>query len=336
MKLKHLLTLTLLIAISSTSTNLLAQDLHFARVEDLAIWYNPSLKNSKQSDVRLNFRDVRYQNMVSYRSGAVFSNVTLSSNGKEQMDNSGYLSMSVGLANDQSNQNILRNTSGVLGLSYAVPITGQNQYLAVSIQGSYVNSRLDLSNATFPDQFDRNGPINGATTIDPLGVGTPRDWFSSHLGVSMFEIGQDQSWSLGVAVRDITSPRIERGTSQEFTLAPTFGVQGSYEMIKGTTRYGISGVANFKAEAFEQLLSTSVSHHSKDSKLSSIRGGVAYRVRDAVIPFAEIGIGTNTIGLYYELNVSGIQAAGYSRNAFELSLRKSFKSKKKAVITKEE
>jgi type IX secretion system PorP/SprF family membrane protein len=329
MKLKHLLSLSILLSIASSS---FAQDLHYARVEDLSIWYNPSLKNTKQSDVRLNYRDVRYQNMLSYRSSAVFSNVTLKSNGTDEMDNSGYLSLSVGLANDQSNQNILRNTSGVLGLSYAVPLTGTNQYLAVSIQGSYMNSRLDLTNATFPDQFDRNGPINGATTIDPLGVGIPRNWFSSHLGVSMFQTGEDQSWSLGVSVRDVTSPRIERGTSQEFTLAPTFGFQGSYEMQKGSTRYGLHGVANFKAEAFEQLLSTSISHHSKDSKLSSIKGGVAYRVRDAVIPYAEFGLGTNTIGLYYELNISGINAAGYSRNAFELSLRKAFKQKKKAVV----
>jgi type IX secretion system PorP/SprF family membrane protein len=329
MKLKHLLSLTLLLTLSSSS---FAQDLHYARVEDLSIWYNPSLKNTKQSDVRFNYRDVRYQNMLSYRSSAVFSNVTLNSNGREEMDNSGYLSLSMGFANDQSNQNILKNTSGVLGLSYAVPLTGANQYLAVSIQGSYMNSRLDLTNATFPDQFDRNGPINGATTIDPLGVGMPRNWFSSHLGVSMFQTGQDQSWSLGVSVRDVTSPRIERGTSQEFTLAPTFGFQGSYEMQKGSTRYGLHGVANFKAEAFEQLLSTSISHHNKDAKLSVIKGGVAYRVRDALIPYAEFGIGTNTIGLYYELNISGIKAAGYSRNAFELSLRKAFKQKKNAVV----
>jgi type IX secretion system PorP/SprF family membrane protein len=332
MKLKHILFLSLLLAMSSSS---FAQDLHYARVEDLSIWYNPSLKNTKQSDVRLNYRDVRYQNMLSYRSSAVFSNVTLNSNGREEMDNSGYLSLSMGLANDQSNQNILRKTFGVLGLSYAVPLTGLNQYLAVSIQGSYMNSRLDLTNATFPDQFDRNGPINGATTIDPLGVGIPRDWFSSHLGISMFQTGEDQSWSLGVAVRDVTSPRIERGTSQEFKLSPTFGLQGSYEMQRGSTRYGLHGVANFKSEAFEQLLSTSITHHNKGYKLSSIKGGVAYRVRVAVIPYAEFGLGTNTIGLYYELNISGINAAGYSRNVFELSLRKSFKQKSKGVINED-
>jgi outer membrane receptor for ferric coprogen and ferric-rhodotorulic acid len=54
----------------------------------------------------------------------------------------------------------LRNSSGVLGLSYAVPLTGANQYLAVSIQGSYMNSRLDLTNATFPDQFDRMARVS--------------------------------------------------------------------------------------------------------------------------------------------------------------------------------
>ena len=324
MKIKHILSLSLLLTIGSSA---LAQDLHYARVEDLSIWNNPSSKNTKQSDVRINFREVSYQNMLSYRSSAVFSNVTLKSNGTEELDNTGYLSLSVGLANDQSNQNILRNTSGVLGLSYAVPLTGANQYLAVSIQGSYMNSRLDLSNATFPDQFDRNGPINGATTIDPLGVGIPRDWFSSHLGVSMFQKEEDQSWSVGVSVRDVTSPRIERGTSQEFTLAPTLGFQGSYEMQRGSTRYALHGVANFKAEAYEQLLSTSISHHNNGSKLSSIKGGVAYRLRDAVIPYAELGLGTTSIGLYYELNISGISAAGYSRNAFELSLRKAFRKK---------
>lgn len=324
MKIKHILSLSLLLTIGSSA---IAQDLHYARVEDLSIWNNPSSKNTKQSDVRINFREVSYQNMLSYRSSAVFSNITLKSNGTEELDNTGYLSLSVGLANDQSNQNILRNTSGVLGLSYAVPLTGANQYLAVSIQGSYMNSRLDLSNATFPDQFDRNGPINGATTIDPLGVGIPRDWFSSHLGVSMFQKEEDQSWSLGVSVRDVTSPRIERGTSQEFTLAPTLGFQGSYELQRGSTRYALHGVANFKAEAYEQLLSTSISHHNKSSMLSSIKGGVAYRLRDAVIPYAELGLGTTSIGLYYELNISGINAAGYSRNAFELSLRKAFRKK---------
>ncbi|KAI9549920.1 hypothetical protein GHT06_004505 [Daphnia sinensis] len=332
MKLKHILTLSLLLVLASST---FAQDLHYARVEDLSIWYNPSLKNTKQSDVRINYRDVRYQNLLSYRSSAVFSNITLRSNGREEMDNSGYLSLSVGLANDQSNQNILRNTSGVLGLSYAVPLTGANQYLAVSIQGSYMNSRLDLSNATSQISLIENGPINGATTIDPLGVGMPRNWFSSHLGASMFQTGEDQSWSLGVSVRDVTSPRIERGTGQEFTLAPTFGFQGSYEMQRGSTRYGLHGVANFKAEAFEQLLSTSISHHNKGSKLSTVKGGVAYRVRDAVIPYAEVGVGTNTIGLYYELNISGIKAAGYSRNAFEISLKKAFKGKEKGVVKEE-
>lgn len=311
--------------------SMFAQDLHFARIEDLSIWSNPSLKNDKQSDLRMNHRNVRYQNMLSYRSSAVFSNVTIKSNGKEEMDNSGFLSMSMGVAMDQSNQNILQNTLGAIGLSYAVPLTDNNQYLAVSAQGTYTNSRLNLANATFPDQFDRNGPIGGAVTRDPLGVGMPRNWFSSNLGVSMFQTTEEQSWSLGVSVRDVTSPRIERGAGREFTLAPTLGFQGSYEMQRGTTRYGLHAIANVKAQAYEQLISTSISHQTR-SKLSSLKGGLAYRLRDAVIPYAEVGVGSNTIGFYYELNISGINAAGYSRNAFELSLKKQFNRKKTSTI----
>lgn len=310
---------------------LLAQDLHYARVQDLSLWYNPALKGDKKSDIRLNYRDVRYQGMLSYRSSAVLGNISLNGNGSDNTDNSAYWNLSVGGAVDQSNQNILKNTQGILGLSYAVPLTGNNQYLAVSIQGSFINSRLDLTNAMFPDQFDRNGPISNAVTLDPLGIGTPRNWLSAHIGAALFQQGEDESWSLGVSVRDATRPLIQRGQGLNYRLQPTLGLQGSYEVQRGDTRYSVYGVANFKAEAYEQLLSASISHRSVSSSVSAVGGGLAYRLRDAFIPYVELGIGSSTIGLYYELNISGIKAAGYNRNAFEIGFKQQLSNKKRTT-----
>ena len=307
-----------------------AQDLHYARVQDLSLWYNPALKADRKSDIRMNYRDVRYQNMLSYRSSAVLGNISLQGNGEDQ-ENSGYWNLSVGAAVDQSNQNILKNTLGALGLSYAVPLTGNGQYLAVSIQGSFVNSRLDLSNAMFPDQFDRNGPISNAITRDPLAMGSPRNWLSAHIGAALFQQGEEQSWSLGVSLRDATRPLTQRGNGQNYRLQPTLGFQGSYEVQRGDTRYAFYGVANFKAEAYEQLLSASVSYRPKGSAVNAIGGGLAYRLRDAVVPYAELGLGGTSIGLYYELNISGIRAAGYSRNAFEIGLKQQLTNKKRTT-----
>ena len=321
----------LLLVLGMVPSTIKAQDLHYARIQDLSQWYNPSLKSDRQGDVRMNFRDVRYQNMLSYRSSAVLGNIPIGAKGSQEQDNTGFWNLSLGAAVDQSNQNILRNTQGVLGLSYAVPITGNNQYLAVSIQGTFMNSRLDLTNAVFPDQFDRNGPISGAVTRDPLGIGDARNWLSSNLGVSMFQNTAEQSWSIGVSVRDVTQPLIQRGTGMAFRLQPTLGIQGGYEMQRGQTRYSFYGVANFKAEAYEQLLSASLSHRPVSSNVKAIGGGVAYRLRDAVIPYVELSVAQSTIGFYYELNTSGISAAGYSRNAFEISLKQELFNKKKTT-----
>ena len=173
-------------------------------------------------------------------------------------------------------------------------------------------------------------------SIDPLGAGMPHSWLSSHLGLSMFQSTDDRSWSLGMSVRDVTSPNIERSGGAEFRLAPTLGFQGSYEKQRGTMRYGIHGVANFKAQAFQQLLSASIKHQDMSSTISSIRGGLAYRLRDAVIPYAEVGLGRTSIGFYYEFNVSGIQRAGFSKNAYELSLRKVFDRKRIGIFKRSE
>jgi len=238
-------------------TNLQSQDLHYARIQDLSMWYNPSLKMDKQNGVRLNHRDVRYQGVMGYRSNAAMVDVLIKTDGERFLSNSAFTNFTLGLAFDESNQNILNNSNLVLGLSHAVPLNGYNQYLAVSIQGSYSNSRLDLSQATFPDQFDQNGPIGGAMTQDPLGNGNPLNWFSSHLGISLFQQTELESWKVGFSVRDVLRPLINRGSGNNFRLSPTIGFQGGYEFERNRIRYGLFGIAKFKALANEQLLSLS-------------------------------------------------------------------------------
>ena len=58
-KIKSIFTLFILIYLNS----LHAQDLHFSRVQDMVLWYNPSLKNDTRTSLRMNYRDVRYQGL---------------------------------------------------------------------------------------------------------------------------------------------------------------------------------------------------------------------------------------------------------------------------------
>ena len=301
-------------------TNLQSQDLHYARIQDLSMWYNPSLKMDKQNTVRLNHRDVRYQGVMGYRSNAAMVDVLIKTDGESYLSNSAFTNFTMGVAFDESNQNILNNSNIVLGLSHAIPLNGYNQYLAVSIQGTYSNSRLDLSQASFPDQFDQNGPIGGAMTQDPLANGNPT---ISNITTSD---GVGTNTVLNADGSTLYTITINGGN---FSLSPTIGFQGGYEFERNRIRYGLFGVANFKALANEQLLSLSASQQFNNANLKAFGLGMAYRVRDALIPYVDLRLRNTTIALHYEVNVSGLRAGGYQRNAFELSLAHHFNRRKK-------
>src|ERR1700733_4754798 len=105
------------------------QEINFSRVQDMAIWYNQSLKTDKQSSLKLNYRNVQYGGQIAYNSVAALFDMPLISKEARDRSNSGYFSMSAGAASDKSNAGILNNTMGMLGLSYAVPLGSKETYL---------------------------------------------------------------------------------------------------------------------------------------------------------------------------------------------------------------
>ncbi len=305
--------------------NVKAQDLNFAEIRDLTKWYNPSIQQDKQASLSLNHRDVRYESLLAYRTTAGMFNLPLKLNSGSEPK--GYWNFNLGFAVDQADQGILGTTQAQLGLSYALPINGNETFMAVSIQGAYVNSRLDLAGVSFPDQFDQNGPIANAVTQDPLGGGDSRKWFSSHLGISLFKQSEELSWNLGFSVRDITSPQVNRQSGSAYHLRPTLGLQAGCTFGENQTKYSFSGISNWKAQAFETLVAAGIKQELGNKNLSHVGFGLAYRLRDAFIPSVNVGVSQTQLSLFYDINVSGISAAGFKRNAFEIGLKHTFSKK---------
>ncbi len=314
----------LVLVMTSALTNARAQDLNFAEARDMTKWYNPSIQQDQNLSLSLNYRDVRYESAVAYRTTAGMFNLPF----KSKDANSGFWSFNLGFALDQADQGILGTTQAQMGFSYALPLSAQQTFMSVSVQGAYVNSRLDLGGITLPDQFDQNGPIANAVTQDPLGGGDTRNWFSSHLGVSLFKRADDLSWNLGVSLRDVTSPEINRPNSTSFQVKPTLGLQAGCAFGEGQLKYTFNGLANWKAQAFEALLAAGVKHGLESKSLNNIGFGMAYRLRDALIPSISIGLPQSQLNLFYDINISGVNAAGYKRNAFEISLKHTFTKSK--------
>ncbi len=307
----------------TVSTKVVAQDLHYADVQSMNIWYNQSLKMDKQTDFRFNYRDIKYQSLVAFRTASAMMNIPLIKREVLVEKGKGYLSATVAGAFDKSNRGIFKNNTGMVGLSYAQRLSDDDVYISAGFQTTMTRTMLNTNSALFPDQFDRYGPLPRATR-DRYGAGRSYNWASLNAGLSVFQKGESMDWYLGASMRHINRPFTDEFKTQKYRLAPTFGMQTGLSVRNNMDEFSVFGIMNWKAEAHEYLIGARVSKQldegSEKGDGTSLGAGISLRVRDAIIPNLQLRFENTTLTFHYDVNVSGLKAAGYTRNGFELAI----------------
>lgn len=304
------------------------QEINFSRVQDMTIWYNQSLKTDKQNSLTLNYRSVQFGGQIAYNSVAALVSVPLLSKEAKDKPNSGYLSLSAGAASDKTNDGILNNDLGTIGLSYAVPIGRHETYLAAGFQAQYYQSNFNVSGVTgaFGDQFNNYGPIEGQPSIDRLASGWSYGHFNLNAGVSVFSNGRYDKWYIGGSVMQVNQPYAYKIKSDSTRLQPIIGVQGGY---KYTTKEG-DEVAFYAAMNWEGPAYRHYFEMIYTKPIPGVAGGAAvgiglgYRYDDALVPNIELRYQKLTLGVLYDVNISTISAAGIDRDGVELSIKMDF------------
>jgi hypothetical protein len=310
-----------------------AQDIHFSDVQGMMQWYNASLKQHTQHDVRVNLRDIRYHTNQAFQTGTALVNASLlkaaeRTSGEEK----NYGNVTAGAAFDKSNNGMYRNNIGLLGVSYAVNLNGRGLYMAAGFQGLLTNYRLG-SNGTYQDQFDEYGPISGGVTVDPLRVGKRYTYVSLNAGWSMFQRSERLDWYGGLSLRHVNRPFTEETKSTLFRLPMTAGVQGGISLKTPYSKVDLFAMLNTKAKASELIGGIRYNFLLGDNSMDDVQTknqsvvlgvGFMYRVKDAIIPQLQLGVGRTMIGLHYDMNMSGIRASGFTRRGFELQLTQKF------------
>ncbi len=226
----------LIVSLAFAAEMACAQEINFSRVQDMTIWYNQSLKTDKLNSLKLNYRNVQYGGAIAYNSVAAMFDMPILSKEAKDKKNAGYFSLSAGAASDKSNQGILNNTLGLLGLSYAVPIGRNETYLAAGFQAAYYQSKLNLAGVenAFGDQYDNYGPIENGISNDRLANG----WSYSHLnintGASVFNNSKRNKWYLGASLLQVNKPYTDKLKTDSLRLKVGIGVQGGYRYITPT------------------------------------------------------------------------------------------------------
>ncbi|MBS1663485.1 MAG: type IX secretion system membrane protein PorP/SprF [Bacteroidetes bacterium] len=304
------------------------QEINFSRVQDMTIWYNQSLKTDKQNSLMLNYRSVKYGGGIAYNSvAALFDAPLLGKEGKNKA-NSGYFSISAGAASDKTNDGILNNTLGMLGVSYAVPIGRHETYLAAGFQAQYYRSSLNLAGVANPfgDQYDNYGPIEGAPSADRLAAGWSYGHFNANAGVSIFSNGRNDKWYFGASAYQVNQPYSYKIKADSTRMKTGFGVQGGYRYTTKTDdEVGFYMAMNWQGPAYRHYYNLSYT-----KPIPGVQGGAAvglglgYRYSDALVPNVELRYQKLILGILYDVNISSISAAGISRNGMELALKLDF------------
>lgn len=304
------------------------QEINFSRVQDMTIWYNQSLKTEKQNSLKLNYRSVRYGGQIAYNSvAALFDMPLLSKEGKNK-SNSGYFSFSAGAASDKTNDGILNNTLGMMGISYAVPIGRHETYLAAGFQGEYYRSSLNVAGVSnaFGDQYDNYGPIEGAPSSDRLANGWSYGHFNANAGISLFSNGRNDKWYVGVSGMQVNQPYSYKIKADSTRLKMGIGVQGGYRFTTKTDdEVGFYVAMNWQGPAYRHYYNLSYV-----KAIPGVQGGAAvglglgYRYNDAIVPDVELRYQKMSLAILYDVNISTINAAGIARNGVELALRIDF------------
>ncbi len=312
----------LLITVSFGFVN--AQDLNFADIKSMNLWYNQSLKLDRSTDLRLNYRDIKYQSLLAFRTASAMLNIPLlKKENRDDINGKSFLSATAAGAFDKSNKGVFTNNTGMIGLSYAQRLSENQTFVALGFQGTRTSTSLGTFGSLFPDQFDQYGPIPAATR-DPLRAGRTYSWTSLNAGISLFQNTEFKEWYVGTSLRHINRPFTDDQKTFVYRLAPTWGMQAGLTVKNESDQIGVYGNVNLKAKAYEYLVGARFAKafdQGDDRKESSLVAvGIALRLNDAIIPNLQLKLNKTTLSFHYDMNISGLKAAGYSRQGFEIAL----------------
>lgn len=297
------------------------QDAHFAQVQNMHIWYNPALKTNMVPLAHINIRSVNYPGMIAYTSKAVTVELPLIGRDQDETDVIPFMHLGAGINVDNSPNQFMNVSTGMLSLSYALPLNGDNTYLSAGFQATYTFSRIGLGgNYHFPEAFDKFGALGPAIAADPYQSGYNYGYFTAGVGAAVFHNGIARQWYIGGSIRHLNKPYTEWNHSVR--LAANYGLQAGY-----TTAFeaedAIGGYVNLSwlGNTPEQLFGLHYTRSLDDSAKYCLSPGLAYRSRDALIPNLELKAGEHRLAFYYELNIS---PAAYRRSTFEFSYTLNF------------
>jgi len=235
-----------------------------------------------------------------------------------------------------------RTANGILTSNYVAISTAYQKVLdengwsqiGVGFQGSYANKRLDGTQLQFEDQLDQQGGWSLPSQELVSGHQVNLSYFDLNVGV-LYNGSSDgnNNYYLGASAYHILQPTESFSGNNLYTLHPRFTLHGGYSFPLSQSNNNnfihLSGLYSRQSNAVDAMLGGAWSYNLNGEEVSANSAPINLylgawarfsNVTDAIIPYVGLDIGSFTLGMTYDVNVSSLKSASESQGGFEISL----------------
>lgn len=311
------------LALSASVSN--AQDIHFSQFDMQPLVLNPAFTGMIDGGVRAGaiYRNQWKSVTIPYVTYGAYADMPL------LRDDNGYLGAGLQLYKDQAGDGNLSNFSGLLSVAYH-KFFGDNNDLAVGLQGGYAQKSIDLSKLYFGDEF-QNGTFNHATSQEyQLGLGNSVNYYLVNAGLALSHSANNFSYVLGLSANNINQPNdaIEKKqSSQSASLGMRYtGVLGIDWRVGDRLRLRPAALFQSQSSATEFIVGNEFhydlgANYGYKDFTPAVFLGAWMRSGDATMFTMGFEFKGVRVGLAYDYNISTLNNASNGNGGFEIAIK---------------
>ena len=316
-------------------TPVAGQDIHFSQ-------YNltPLIINPGQAGAYRNFEGIlNYKNQWTSISPNAYKTINMAFDSRLMQEKwkTSWLAAGINIFQDKAGDGNMKTTQGNLSFGYHTMLNDKN-ILGGCLQAGFASRSIDYTKLTWDEQY-QNGTY---TSTNPSGEEALQG--SNKFGYPDFSLGivyqfnKGQMYSTandmivihsGFALHHLNKPKYSFYASDEKLFMKTIGHVDALIGIKNTNLALVPGFLYMGQGPSHEVLPGMYFRYMlrEESKFTgyvkgaSLMVGTHMRVKDAFIPSIQLEIAEYTLGISYDMNVSGLKTATSGKGGFEISLR---------------
>jgi type IX secretion system PorP/SprF family membrane protein len=222
--------------------------------------------------------------------------------------------------NERSNGGILSNTFASGGLTYRNSLDALgNEVLSGGLTVSYSNRMIDLTNATFQNQFGSFGFMQSANNYDPISTLTNK-YIDMSLGIAYESKSEKVSYMVGGSLFHASKPTAGVFNNTKYSIDPRLVLHGTVKFTSASKAdWGIDG--NVQMQGAKQLftIGTTYSQPINSEATSKAVVGVYERFGESLYPYLGMHTAKWKFGVSYDIIQSEVKTTFNSIQSFEAS-----------------